>query len=51
VTSCAFGGVRRDQLFITTAVDEQRVGLEPEAGFLFRIDPGITGLELASFAG
>ena len=51
VTSCAFGGARRDQLFITTAVDDSRPGSEPEAGYLFRIEPGVTGPELASFAG
>lgn len=51
VTSCAFGGARRDQLFITTAVDDKRAEPEPEAGYLFRIDPGVTGPELASFAG
>ncbi len=51
VTSCAFGGVKRDQLFITTAVDdEKKSGAEPEAGFVFRIDPGTTGPELAAFA-
>ena len=50
VTSCAFGGPRRDQLFVTTAVDPERAAVEPEAGFIFRIDPGITGPELATFA-
>lgn len=51
VTSCAFGGVRRDELFITTAFGDSPTPLEPEAGFVFRIDPQTTGLELASFAG
>lgn len=51
VTSCAFGGARRDQLFITTAVDESRRDSEPEAGYLFRIDPGVAGPDLAAFAG
>jgi sugar lactone lactonase YvrE len=51
VTSCAFGGVKREQLFITTAVDDSRAGAEPEAGFLFRLDPGTCGPELTSFAG
>ena len=51
VTSCAFGGPRRDQLFITTAVDDARAGAEPAAGWLFRADPGIVGPELATFAG
>ena len=51
VTSCAFGGPRRDQLFITTAVDEAKGASEPEAGFVFRIDVGTSGPKLASFAG
>jgi len=51
VTSCAFGGVRRDRLFITTAQDEARAGAEPEAGYLFQLDPGVAGPELPVFAG
>ncbi len=51
VTSCAFGGEKLDQLYITTAQDESRAAAEPEAGSLFRIDPGVTGLPVASFAG
>lgn len=51
VTSCAFGGVGRDQLYVTSAVDDSRAGAEPEAGFLFRIDPGTVGPELPNFAG
>ena len=50
VTSCAFGGPRRDQLFVTTAVDAERATTEPEAGFIFRIDPGVAGPQLANFA-
>ena len=51
VTSCAFGGPRRDQLFITTAFGDSPTPEEPEAGFVFRIDPQTTGPELATFAG
>ena len=51
VTSCAFGGARRDQLFITTAAGDEPAVAEPEAGFVFRIDPGTSGPELACFAG
>ncbi len=51
VTSCAFGGARRDQLFITTAFGDSPTPEEPEAGFVFRVDPQTTGLALASFAG
>jgi sugar lactone lactonase YvrE len=46
VTSCAFGGTDRSTLFITTA----RVGLgpdelhvQPHAGGLFVVEPGVTG--------
>ncbi|MBS0630514.1 MAG: SMP-30/gluconolactonase/LRE family protein [Verrucomicrobia bacterium] len=49
VTSCAFGGEKLDQLYITTAKDESRP--EPEAGSLFRLDPGVPGVPVASFAG
>jgi len=49
VTSCAFGGPKRDQLFITTAIEDKRS--EPEAGFLFRADVGVVGPELPLFAG
>ena len=51
VTSCAFGGPKRDQLFITTAMGDDPARAEPEAGFIFRVDPQTTGLEVASFAG
>jgi sugar lactone lactonase YvrE len=54
VTSCAFGGPDLADLYVTTA----RVGLGPEesaaqphAGGLFRVRPGITGVEAAEFAG
>lgn len=51
VTSCAFGGPRRDELFITTAFGDNPTPEEPEAGFVFRIDPKTIGLELSVFAG
>lgn len=51
VTSCAFGGEELDQLYITTAIDDGRMALEPEGGFLFRVDPKVTGPKLANFAG
>ena len=50
VTSCAFGGPKLDQLFITTAKDSGRTA-EPEAGYVFRLNPGTTGVKLATFAG
>jgi sugar lactone lactonase YvrE len=51
VTSCAFGGAQLNQLFITTAKDEKSAVVEPEAGYIFRLDPGTTGPELPGFAG
>ncbi|MEZ5832251.1 MAG: SMP-30/gluconolactonase/LRE family protein [Dongiaceae bacterium] len=54
VTSCTFGGDKLDRLFVTSA----RIGLkaaqlvkEPQAGGLFEIDPGATGLPTPQFAG
>ena len=49
VTSCAFGGAKLDRLFITTAVDPEAKKPEPEAGFLFCLDPGVTGQAIAEF--
>lgn len=50
VTSCAFGGPRLDQLFITTARDPEKGNSESEAGCVFRLDAGTTGVPVASFA-
>lgn len=47
VTSCAFGGAKLDELFITTArkgLDESRLRDEPLAGGLFVVRPGVQGL-------
>lgn len=47
VTSCAFGGKKMDELYITTArtgLDKQTLDKEPLAGALFRIKTGTTGL-------
>jgi len=51
VSSCAFGGARRDQLFVTTAVNKGSAIVEPEAGYVFKVDPGTTGAEVAMFVG
>lgn len=54
VTSCAFGGKRGDELYITTAAGglspEQRAA-QPHAGGLFRCSPGVTGPAATAFAG
>jgi sugar lactone lactonase YvrE len=50
VTSCAFGGPDLDTLFITTSalgLDD----LEPSAGALFAVRPGVTGQPAREFAG
>jgi sugar lactone lactonase YvrE len=51
VTSCAFGGAKLDELFITTARDDDKSVAEPEAGHVFCLKPGATGVPLATFAG
>jgi sugar lactone lactonase YvrE len=51
-TSCAFGGVGLNQLFVTTATegwsDEQRRA-EPTAGLVYRIDTAAVGRPAAQF--
>jgi xylono-1,5-lactonase len=53
-TSCAFGGIDLDRLYITSAsvgLDEGARGMQPNAGGLFMITPGVRGLQDAPFAG
>ena len=53
-TSCAFGGLDFDQLYITSAsigLDEAARQMQPNAGGLFMITPGVRGLQDAPFAG
>lgn len=53
-TSCAFGGPDLDQLFVTSArigLDAAALRQQPQAGGLFRLDPGVTGLAERAFAG
>lgn len=53
-TSCAFGGLDLDQLYITSAsigLDEAARHMQPNAGGLFMITPGVRGLGDAPFAG
>jgi sugar lactone lactonase YvrE len=54
VTSCAFGGAKLDQLYITTArvaLQPSELANEPQAGGLFIVEPGVTGRETFEFAG
>lgn len=54
VTSCAFGGPRLDQLYISSAAEglgPEARRAEPHAGSLFCLDPGIEGLPPQGYAG
>lgn len=51
VTACAFGGANLDELFITTSRLDLPADAEPQAGAVFRVDPGVRGLPAPSFAG
>jgi sugar lactone lactonase YvrE len=52
VSSCAFGGPDLSWLFITTATENlEHPESEPEAGAVFVVEPGVTGLEPDRFAG
>lgn len=53
-TSCAFGGPGLDQLFVTSAaigLDTQALELQPCAGGLLLLEPGVTGIASVPFAG
>jgi sugar lactone lactonase YvrE len=49
VTSCCFGGPKLDRLFVTTAMPDDDRPAEPEAGFLFEVAAGTTGVPIAPF--
>ena len=53
-TSCAFGGLDLDRLYVTSAsigLDEAALAVQPQAGGLFMAAPGVTGLAEIPFAG
>jgi sugar lactone lactonase YvrE len=53
-TSCAFGGRDLDRLYITSAsigLDEEAREMQPNAGGLFMVTPGVQGLADVPFAG
>jgi xylono-1,5-lactonase len=53
-TSCAFGGPGLDRLFVTSAgigLSDEEKQSQPEAGGLFLLEPGVTGLADTLFAG
>jgi sugar lactone lactonase YvrE len=51
VSSCTFGGLDLDELYITTASTDVSLQKEPLAGRLFKIKLGVRGLPANSFAG
>jgi len=51
VTSCAFGGVNLDVLYITTARPAKDDPAQPHAGSLFVVQPGVRGLPAFMYAG
>jgi len=53
-TSCAFGGRDLDRLYVTSAsigLDETALTMQPNAGGLFMVSPGVRGVADAPFAG
>jgi sugar lactone lactonase YvrE len=53
-TSCAFGGPKLDRLYVTSAsidLDEAQLRMQPNAGGLFMLSPGVQGVEDVAFAG
>jgi sugar lactone lactonase YvrE len=53
-TSCTFGGPALDQLYVTSAsigLDESALRVQPNAGGLFMVRPGVRGLADLPFAG
>ena len=53
-TSCTFGGAKLDELYITAAslgLSEAEKSKNPQAGDLFCLKAGITGMDEFRFAG
>lgn len=53
-TSCAFGGAALDTLYVTSAttgLDAEVLSKQPEAGGIFRFNPGVRGLPALLFEG
>ena len=53
-TSCTFGGRDLDRLYVTSAsigLDEEAIGMQPNAGGLFMFTPAVRGVEDVPFAG
>ena len=53
-TSCAFGGLMLDRLYVTSAsigLTEDQLRMQPNAGGLFMMDAGVRGIAERPFAG
>jgi sugar lactone lactonase YvrE len=53
-TSCAFGGADLDRLYVTSAsvgLDAEALAMQPNAGGLFMVSPGVRGIADLPFAG
>jgi sugar lactone lactonase YvrE len=53
VSSCCFGGPDGATLFVTTSrqgLSPEQLAAEPDAGRIFRVDPGVTGRPGTRFA-
>ncbi|MGC3994585.1 MAG: SMP-30/gluconolactonase/LRE family protein [Propionicimonas sp.] len=51
VTACTFGGSDLGTLYVTTSRENLPEDAEPDAGSLFAVRPGVTGLPAQGFAG
>lgn len=54
ITSCSFGGDRLNELYVTSARilnTEAELARQPNAGNLFRLEPGVRGVPLSVFSG
>jgi sugar lactone lactonase YvrE len=50
-TACAFGGPNLDQLYITTSRRDIDPAVEPLAGALFTVRPGVSGVPVLMYGG
>jgi sugar lactone lactonase YvrE len=51
VSACTFGGPDLDTLFITTSRENLADDVEPQAGSVFAVQPGVRGLPVLPYAG
>jgi sugar lactone lactonase YvrE len=51
ITAPAFGGASLDTLYITTSRENLADDDQPEAGAVFAVQPGVSGVALPAFAG